>query len=289
MAGAMDGCVSELCELVPDAASPQEAVRTAARQRLETARSYGLQGPPFCPHVLASLLNIKTRPDRLLPKLDAMIVPDANGNLTIVWNDARPRKRTNFSVAHEIGHTLFPSCARMVRQRQRHPGSYHDQDDVEVLCDIAAAEFLMPFEEFRQDLKARAPTIETVLDLSDRYQASYEAISIRMQFVDERPLAIFVAQQFGRVSPPRLRMVYSPKNTEFDRAFPNVRLSALEWIPAASIAYDALNGPVCISFSRECETWPAAPAVARFRVEAMRLPVPEKYPPRVLVILRPIG
>ena len=279
--------IEELLRRFPDSRSPREAVRLAARDRLAEARTYGLRGPPFCPHMLASLLDIRTKPFRLLPYVDAVIVPDSAGKLTILWNDERPRKRTNFSVAHELGHTLFPHCARMMEQRQRHPGSYRGRDEIETLCDIAAAEFLMPFEEFRADLARVEPCLDAVIALSDRYQASYEATAIRLQFVDPRPVAIFVAEQLERVVPPRLRIVYAPANESFLHRFPTVRLNALEWIPAASCAYDALQAPMAVPVKRE-ERWKDLNGPSHFLVEVMRLPVPDSFLPRVLVLLRPL-
>ena len=64
----------------------------------------------------------------------------------IEYNPNRPRERRRYSVAHEIAHTLFPDCAKRVRHRGSHHGKRPGSDDwqLEALCNIAAAEILMP-------------------------------------------------------------------------------------------------------------------------------------------------
>lgn len=284
--------INELLDAYSDASTPESAVRLAARDRLKSAREYGLNGPPFDPHVLASLLDIRTRPDELLPGIDAMIVPDADGTLTIIWNDRLPKKRTNFSVAHEIGHTLFPSCAQMVQYRQR---ITNPEDLIEVLCDIAAAEFLMPLEEFTRDVAEYGQSMETVLRLSARYQASPEAIAIRMQFCSDEPLAMLVARRDlgagddSRDGSPRFQVnvQYAFENPAFAAALPSVKLrQARVTVPRASCVHRALWRPLRSPLRCPFEAWPDFDGQS-FAVEAMSLPSAPGVAPRVLALLRP--
>lgn len=274
-----DGFLTDLATRYPNAGGPEAAIRCAARERLETARAYGLAGPPFDPHVLASLLNIKTRADRLSPGIDAMIVPDNDGNLTIVWDDRLPRKRTNFSVAHEIGHTLFPNCAQMVQYRQCEENA---NDQIEILCDIAAAEFLMPLPEFKADVAESGLRMGTLKRLSARYQASHEAIAIRMQYCSDAPAAMLVARM-APGSAPALSVHYAFANQAFRHALPNVQLSEGDPVPFESIMFRAYRAPLRQSFVRR-ECWNDQDSMT---IQAMTLPSAPRLAPRVLALITP--
>src|SRR5207253_142360 len=110
--------------------------------------------------------------------LDARTV-SAGTTTTIEYNPNRPRERRRYSIAHEIAHTIFPDYA----ERVRHRGSHHDavnKDDwqLEMLCNIAAAEFLMPVGTLpsmdRSSLK-----IDRLVALRPKYDVSMEAVLIR--------------------------------------------------------------------------------------------------------------
>ncbi len=49
-----------------------------------------------------------------------------------------------FSIAHEIANTLFPDHIERVRNRRAAVVTRNDDWQLELLCNIAAAEFLMP-------------------------------------------------------------------------------------------------------------------------------------------------
>jgi len=79
----------------------------------------GLGQPPFDPRIMASLRDIELRSDRLPPKQDAFIMPKGGDRLEIVFDPTRPSSRQNFSISHEISHTLFPDGYQMIRYRER--------------------------------------------------------------------------------------------------------------------------------------------------------------------------
>ncbi len=226
-------------------------------------------------------MDIKTRPSNLLPGMDAMIVPDSEGKMTIVWNDRLPKKRTNFSVAHEIGHTLFPGCAQMVNFRH---GIHGDPaQELETLCDIAAAEFLMPYQDFSKDLETFGAGLEAVQRLSARYQASYEAIAIRVQYATREPLAMFVC---GTNSGNALTIHYGFVNEAFDDET-GLWFEPGAVVPRYSIAQKALRSPLRLVFSSSREIWRSKYNLHTLDVEVMSVPSAPGQPPRVLALVRP--
>src|SRR5437867_11139604 len=121
--------------------TPIEAVTVLARDLVYKAIEDGWEGPPFDPFWLASYCKIPVTPRHDIP--DARLIPEVSGGHRIEFNPNQPRARVRFSLAHEIGHTLFPDCDSMIRNRVPWT-SRSDAWQLELLCNIAAAEILMP-------------------------------------------------------------------------------------------------------------------------------------------------
>jgi len=78
--------------------------------------------------------------------------------------------------------------------------SWQIPHELEYLCDVGAAEILLPAEEFESDLAVSGSTLCAVPGLRERYQASREAIVRRMvQMSSERIAAVFLEY---RLKPP---------------------------------------------------------------------------------------
>ncbi len=167
---------------------PIEAVTSKARNLVFHALELGWQGPPFDPFKLAELLGIQTQPTSDV--LDARTVPIGGSRFRIDFNPDRPRRRTRYSVFHEIAHTLFPDCAQMIRNRGAHKAGRQDDWQLETLCNVAAAEFLLPIGALGQtnDLP---PSVDTVLSLRERYEASAEAALLRISRLTTEPALAF--------------------------------------------------------------------------------------------------
>src|SRR5690606_23737670 len=127
---------------------PIEMISERARALVLKAFDAGWEGPPFDPFHLADLLRIEAIPKHDVG--DARTVPVGRSGFRIEFNPSRPRERLRYSVAHEIAHTLFPDCAERVRHRASRAEIVGDEWQLEALCNVAAAEFLMPIGSFRE-------------------------------------------------------------------------------------------------------------------------------------------
>ena len=166
----------------------------------------GWQGPPFDPFKLAEALGIPTIPREDV--LDARILSTGSQRLQIEFNPNRPRGRMRFSVAHEIAHTLFPDCVENVRNRGQATKTREDNWQLELLCNIAAAEFIMPVGE-EIDSKTLV-TIDNILKLQKQFDVSTEAISIRLAKITIEPCTLFAAARIiDDESVPSYRIDYS--------------------------------------------------------------------------------
>jgi O-acetyl-ADP-ribose deacetylase (regulator of RNase III) len=167
---------------------PVEAITSEARDVVFRALESGWQGPPFDPFKLAEVLGIQTHPTSEV--LDARTVPIGPNRYRIDFNPDRPHRRTRYSIFHEIAHTLFPDCGQMIRNRGAHNASRRDDWQLETLCNIAAAEFLLPIGSLAQTDNLSA-SVDSVLELRERYEASAEAALLRICRVTAEPALAF--------------------------------------------------------------------------------------------------
>lgn len=180
-----------------DDRDPVEVLTQRARQVIREAMDAGWSGPPFDPIRLAEILNLPMVPRDDVQ--DARTVPAGKDSVRIEFNPNRPASRLRYSIAHEIGHTLFPDCKTLVRNR----ASYHeltgDDWQIEALCNIAAAEFLMPAGSIAPSVVGKI-TAEQLVSLQRQFQVSLEALVIRLAKSAEFPCAAFCASAIERGS-----------------------------------------------------------------------------------------
>src|SRR5689334_22798935 len=123
---------------------PMAAIEHRARELTLQAMEEGWDGPPYDPFQLGDSLGIGIVARQDLD--DARLVASGDGP-RIEFNPQRRPARIRFSVAHEIGHFLFDDYADRVRYRDL--AQRRDDDwQLEILCNVAAAEFLMPAGAF---------------------------------------------------------------------------------------------------------------------------------------------
>jgi len=172
---------------------PIELITKRAREEVLRAIQAGWQGPPFDPLKLADLLEISTIPSEDV--LDARTTPSGSQRVQIEFNPNRPRGRMRFSIAHEIAHTLFPDCIENVRNRGQTTAIRNDDWQLELLCNIAAGEILMPVGS---EIDPQTPvTIDNLLRLQKEFDVSTEAISMRLVKITLAPCTIFAAARIS--------------------------------------------------------------------------------------------
>jgi len=166
---------------------PLEEIKNRARSVVINAFEKGWQGPPYDPIALATLLGIDIAPNDKL--VDARILSVGSSKFQIQYNPQQVQTRVNFSVAHEIAHTLFSDCADAVRYREDEPT---ENRQLERLCNAAAAEIQLPYAMFSHDADQVDPSMKGLIDLAKRYRASLESVFIRYTEVIDRPCAVII-------------------------------------------------------------------------------------------------
>ena len=147
------------------AATVEEAVHATASRLLDRVSC-----PPTDLDVLKNRLNVTSvEPIGSLP-ISGELRKRRDG-LVIVYSASLSPARRRFTIAHELGHAVFestgPNCPRYGRELER-------------ICDMLAAEFLMPREVFvARAGKSLHP--ERVLKLARDFGTSVMATALRCQ------------------------------------------------------------------------------------------------------------
>jgi len=255
----------------PVAAISQKAVDVSL-----TAMQQGWSGPPFDPFWLAEYLKVRAVPREDVG--DARTVPSGPG-LTIEFNPNRPKERVRYSIFHELAHTLFPDCRQRIRNRLTHAAMKGDDWQLEMLCNLAAAEFAMPVGTL-PSISDQHLDIHRALELREKYGVSVEAMLLRLAKLTDQQCSFFCASRVGiDTAKPRYVVDY----TKPSRAWSDAILRQGLDLPDDTIA----AGCTAIGFTaRGQEEWGR---LGKIRVECVGVrPYPNHTFPRVVGLLRPI-
>ncbi len=263
--------------LLAGGSDPVEAVARAARRRLLEAVDAGFDPPPYDPFAMALALRIPLRP--VTGGFDARTVPDDASpvGVRIEYDPGRPAGRLRFSVAHEIGHTLFPDVAELTRHRtgQGAVETFDGPDDwqLEMLCNVAAAELLMPAQSL-EDLRLVGLDLRELMTRRKRLQVSTEALLRRLLALTDLPAAMFAAR---RTSSGQYVIDYAAAS----------RAGGLVPPPGLVLPADTVLGQcTAVGYTAEAtETW--QPEAGPVIVQAVGIPPYPGHPfPRVAGIVR---
>jgi hypothetical protein len=169
-----------------------------------TLQELGL-GPPISPDVVASMRGV-ARIDEITMPWAGCLLREA-GDLVIKVRASDGRGRRRFTAFHEIEHTYMPGFA--VAPQYRCDPATPDAESLtrdrplEALCDVGAAELLLPRTWFTADLEGNAPTIDLVTELAERYGASLEATAWRVVALRRAPTMCLVLEVGCKPSAPR--------------------------------------------------------------------------------------
>jgi hypothetical protein len=259
---------------------PDNVIRRLARNCVRDSLSYGWSGPPFDPEVLASLRGIKVEPTDCEIGADARVFPDGDGKLRIEYDPSKPRARVNFSISHEITHTFFPDCYETLRHRKRKEVRRDPDFELELLCDLGAAELLMPAQTFAADMARLGTSLRAIKELRSLYIASSEAVLIRVAQMSSCPCAVvFLSEklkpseqraattlEFNLGLPPlspKLRVDYVRPSGTFPIFIPQDKS-----VPNDSVAYQCIKAQ---EIACGIERWDI-PGFGEWTVQAAELP-----------------
>lgn len=248
---------------------PVEVATRLAREAVFGALEAGWEGPPFDPMKLADFMGIVLRASGAVR--DARLVCEKE-RAVIEYNPARPRARVRYSIAHECAHTLFPDWNEVPRHRLASADMVADDWELESLCNLIAAEFLMPLGSLPHVLDG-ASSLEELLVARREFDVSVEALFRRVVALSETPCAMFVARPTSK----GYALEYAIPSRNWSPSFRKGQL-----VPTDSVI------PTCVGIGhtvKAIETWPGGQAGTR--IEAVGVPGhPGSSLPRVVVWCR---
>jgi hypothetical protein len=157
------------CGSVESAVDPMDAVKKRARNLV---RDSGITEPPFRPASYAALRKVNEIVLRQM-EIDGRLIPTFDG-FKIELRCDRPHARKNFTCAHEIAHTFFYEAAPSIKS-----GDTYDPEE-EFLCNVGAAELLMPEMTFRKIAEDFEVSATSVLEISRLFETSVTSTVVRL-------------------------------------------------------------------------------------------------------------
>lgn len=115
------------------------------------------------------------------------VLPDGidgmhSGNRIIINSQIQNEERKRFTQFHEVAHYLIEEDGDLISKLRKYTCGQEDEykRSLEVLCNIGAAEFLMPREEFRKLYKAKGFNVELILYAARHFRSSPIATTIQL-------------------------------------------------------------------------------------------------------------
>ena len=243
--------------IVPSFANDQEARQTVEARAADlierTMRQYpDWNPPPFEPERFASALGFPIIRTRAPSDWDALFVPVGERPHIVINTAAGSPRRRSFSIAHEIAHSWFddPSGATYFLRSQNKERYYRDESAqrLERLCDLGAAELLMPRRWFEAAIAETGRNAVAVPHVAERFCVSREAAALRLVETNDVPCAPgifeFAAQPSADRRGPNIRAphaehrAYRARRVFCSRGFPFL-FPPGKSVPENSVIYKA--------------------------------------------------
>ena len=172
----------------------------------------GHDKPPFLAEEFASLCGINEVVRTDLINVSAVLLK-LHGGAIIQVNSKHHPSRQNFSIAHEIGHLLFSELKleryiNSIEYRTFNPQAKARTREkaIERLCDIVAAELLMPEQVFKKYLTDFGLSINSVEPLAHIFRTSNLTTGVRIAEVSNEPCLTIMWQPFPANHPKGLKL-----------------------------------------------------------------------------------
>lgn len=143
----------------------------------QTVKEYALTATPTFDEIRTAL-NLDVKEEKLPPKIDGMIEEK-----TIIINSAiHNNERKEFTRFHEVMHYLIKAEEDLISKLHELPSYQNGEYDrqIEQLCNIGSAEFLMPSDLFREFYKRVGFNVNIIPLASSHFGSSSIATTIQL-------------------------------------------------------------------------------------------------------------
>lgn len=118
------------------------------------------------------------------------------GQHIILVNGNHREERQRFTVLHEIAHIVLELPSQHGGKKLTAAGlvSYRRRPPEEVLCDVFAAECLLPYDLFKKDIDDVGLSFDAVREMATRYKASIAPTGSRLATYSGEPCAFVLIE-----------------------------------------------------------------------------------------------
>lgn len=120
------------------------------------------------------------------------IIPQIDGGYVVLIRKTDSSGRKRFTIAHELGHIIVPGGIGDIEIVDYEVGEFDKHKTIEFLCDVAAVSLLMPKKVFNEFVKGKSFSMQTVMDISEKFDVSLEAAALQMVKRDISKRAVVV-------------------------------------------------------------------------------------------------
>jgi hypothetical protein len=228
-----------LCAAVPEAKDPVAAILWHATRLIAES---GIAAPPFRPSSYAQLRRVRKIVYKNM-QVEGCLIP-CDGDFIIELRKDRPYGRTNFTCAHELAHTFFYESVPSIKYRAVASSQPHHDPEEERLCNIAAAELLMPSDVFRRISRDYSASPESLQAIAQMFESSLTATAVRLlnlqvwdskficwEMKGGRLKARWLAQPAsGLTHYPNLEIINPPSSSVYHTATTGEAATGAEWL-----------------------------------------------------------
>lgn len=190
----------------PSSLEAAEKFIANAKRLVEASK---IEAPPVDPVQLAKIQGVRQIVLSESLEVSGQLMHDHEG-LVIRLNGREPVERRNFSCCHEIAHAFEFGSLNGKSRVAAEAFSCSPSSPEEYLCDLAAAEMLMPEKFFKPLATKLCPSISSLSSLSRTFVSSISATIVRLGQLSIWPV-VFIIWRF--TSPPdatrKLRVFWS--------------------------------------------------------------------------------
>ena len=163
-------------------------------------RDVGVSSVPIDLEPFATAANARIKIVHDLNDDESGQTTQIKGKHVIIVNGNHREERQRFTVLHEIAHIVLelPSQHHGPKLRTDTLMRYGCRPQEEMLCDVFAAECLLPYDLFNKDVSDTDISMAAVKDLAERYKASLTTTGSRFAVNSNEPCA-FVLSEAGQV------------------------------------------------------------------------------------------
>ncbi|MDR3528688.1 MAG: ImmA/IrrE family metallo-endopeptidase [Rhizomicrobium sp.] len=205
------------------------------------------------------------------------------GKLIIAVNARDIPQRQRFTVCHEIAHAVLG----LPSEHGANSWSYAKRPLNEILCDVFAAELLLPVDKFKPLVDDDEPGFRTISSLAETFQASLASTASRFATVSNMPCA-YVLSEAGKVKYSARSRAFRemngwvvqgaqlPSESMANRLRDGGRVGEPEEMEADVWLSNWTRGGVLVEDSRHMATWDQTLSLIWFEDGGLRTEAPDR-------------